>query len=81
MCCRIQAGKLRMIASASPMRWVELPEVPTIQEQGHNITADSWMGMAFPKGTPTALRDRMEQTVLAIMKTPGDCRSLCPHWH
>ncbi|SUY70819.1 Bug family tripartite tricarboxylate transporter substrate binding protein [Comamonas terrigena] len=67
----IQAGKLRMIASASPMRWVELPEVPTIQEQGHNITADSWMGMAFPKGTPKALRDRMEQSVLAIMKTPA----------
>jgi tripartite-type tricarboxylate transporter receptor subunit TctC len=29
------------------------------------------MGMAFPKGTPKALRDRMEQTVLAIMKTPA----------
>lgn len=65
----IQAGKLRMIASASPMRWVELPEVPTIQEQGYNIVADSWIGIAFPKGTPKDIRDKMEKTVLEIMKT------------
>ena len=51
----IKAGKLRLLASASPMRWPELPDVRTIKEQGFDIEIDSWLGLAVPKGTPAAI--------------------------
>ncbi|WP_260443776.1 tripartite tricarboxylate transporter substrate binding protein [Delftia sp. HK171] len=46
----VKAGKMRLLASASPMRWKELPEVPTLREQGYDVEIDSWIGLAYPKG-------------------------------
>lgn len=54
----VTGGKLRMLASASPMRWTELPNVPTMKEQGFNVEIDSWMGLAVPTGTPRPILDR-----------------------
>ena len=48
----VKAGKMRLLASASPMRWKELPEVPTLREQGYDVEIDSWIGLAYPKGVP-----------------------------
>jgi len=56
----VKAGKMRFLASASPMRWNEFPEVPTLKEQGYDVEIDSWIGLAYPKGTPKPIRDRME---------------------
>lgn len=46
----IQAGKLRLLASASPVRWSELPDVPTLLDLGHGVSIDSWIGLGGPKG-------------------------------
>lgn len=61
----VKAGKMRLLASASPMRWKELPEVPTLKEQGFDVEIDSWIGLAFPKGTPAAIRERMEKVAMS----------------
>lgn len=58
----IQAGRLRLLASASPVRWSEFPDVPTLKEAGYNVEIDSWLGLAVPKGTPEAVRARLEQS-------------------
>ncbi|WP_159917314.1 tripartite tricarboxylate transporter substrate binding protein [Pantoea sp. 18069] len=60
----VKAGKMRLLASASPMRWKELPDVPTLKEQGFDVEIDSWIGLAFPKGTPAAIRERMEKVAM-----------------
>ena len=67
----IRAGKLRMLASASPMRWVELPEIKTMKEQGYNVEIDSWLGLAVPKGTPAAIVNTLEKAALTAMADPA----------
>lgn len=60
----VKAGKMRFLASASPMRWKELPEVPTLKEQGYDVEIDSWIGLAYPKGAPKAIRSKMEAVAM-----------------
>ena len=72
----IKSGKLRMLASASPMRWTELPDVPTIKEQGFNVEIDSWMGIAVPKGTPRPIVDKLQSAALISVKNPEVAKRL-----
>lgn len=52
----VEAGKLRVLASASPVRWTEKPDVPTLIDLGYDVSIDSWVGLAGPKGiNPTRL--------------------------
>lgn len=59
-----------MIASASPMRWPELPEVPTIQESGWPVQIDSWIGLATPRGAPADVLAKLQQAALAAVADP-----------
>lgn len=65
----IKAGKVRLLASASPVRWPELPDVQTMKEQGFDVEIDSWLGLAAPKGTPKAVVDKLQASMLQAMKT------------
>lgn len=65
---------VRLLASASPMRWKELPEVSTLREQGYDVEIDSWIGLAYPKGVPPALRDRLERVAMAAAEGPQVAR-------
>lgn len=66
----VKAGKMRLLASASPMRWKELPDVPTLKEQGYDVEIDSWIGLAYPKGAPKAIRDKVEQIAMTAARSP-----------
>ncbi len=49
----IAAGKLRAIGVASPERLANMPDVPTLAEQGlSDFTAYAWQGLVVPAGTP-----------------------------
>jgi tripartite-type tricarboxylate transporter receptor subunit TctC len=72
----ITSGKLRMLASASPMRWTELPNVPTMKEQGFNVEIDSWMGLAVPAGTPRPIVDKLQSAALASVRNPDVAKRL-----
>ena len=65
----IKAGKIRLLASASPVRWPEFPEVQTMKEQGYDVEIDSWLGLAAPKGTPKPMVDKLQSALLAAMNT------------
>lgn len=65
----IKTGKVRLLASASPVRWPELPDVPTMKEQGFDVEIDSWLGLAVPKGTSPAIVDRLQAAALKAMGT------------
>ena len=47
----IESGELRMIASSMTERVAEAPDVPTLQEQGYDLSIRSYMGIGVPKGT------------------------------
>ncbi len=64
----IKSGKLRLLASASPIRWPELPDVPTIKEAGFPVEIDSWLGLAVPKGTPPIVIAKLQAAANETMK-------------
>lgn len=72
---QIQEGRLRMIASASPIRWPEFPSVPTMREAGQPVEIDSWLGLAVPKETPPAIARRLEQGMMRAAASPALAQS------
>lgn len=55
----IKSGRLRAIASLSPRRLPQLPDVPTAAEQGHPIGFVPWYGLFGPASMPTDLVNRI----------------------
>jgi tripartite-type tricarboxylate transporter receptor subunit TctC len=54
----VKSGKLRVIAVATPERDKVFPDVPTLKEQGINLTTwGSPKGVGAPKGTPQEIVD------------------------
>lgn len=64
----VQSGKLRLLASVSPARWADRPDMPTVKESGYDVEIESWMGLAVPKGTPQAIVDRLQASMFTAMK-------------
>lgn len=58
---QIEAGALRLIASAAVDRWPEYPEVKTLREQGYDAVSSGPFGYAFPAGTDPEIRARTEK--------------------
>jgi tripartite-type tricarboxylate transporter receptor subunit TctC len=55
----IRAGRLRALAVTTLKRSPEMPEVPTLSEQGFKgFEVRGWHGLLAPAGTPETLRDR-----------------------
>ena len=67
----IRAGKLKAIAAGSPKRLAQLPNVPTLAEQGlSGVDVDMWYGLFAPKGTPADTVARLNKEVGAILSSP-----------
>jgi len=64
----LKSGKLRLLASASPTRWPEEPNVQTLREVGYPVEIVSWMGLAVPKGTPADIVAKLQAASLAAVK-------------
>ena len=68
----IKSGKLRALAVTGAQREPTLPEVPTVAEAGvPGYAATSWWTMAAPRGTPTALVDKIQQDTRRALSTPA----------
>jgi tripartite-type tricarboxylate transporter receptor subunit TctC len=67
----IQRGALDPLVVTTAQRTALLPDVPTISESGMpGFDASGWFGIFAPVGTPQRIRDRIAETVIAIMKEP-----------
>ena len=65
----VDAGRLRILATAVRERTVRHPEVPSAAESGFptlNIT--TWWGLVAPRGTPKAVVDRLHEAVQASLR-------------
>jgi tripartite-type tricarboxylate transporter receptor subunit TctC len=68
----IKAGKLRAIAVTGPQRWPEMPDVPTVAEQGvDGYDARSWAGFMAPAGVPRPIIDRLNQEINKALQLPN----------
>ena len=65
----LQAGRLRVLAVASPERWPTLPDTPTAREAGFpTIETLYWIGFSGPPGLPAeiaAAYDRATREIVA----------------
>ncbi len=67
----IRAGQLRALAVTGSTRWRDLPEVPTVAEQGFpGFEAISWMGLLAPRDTPEPILAQLERDTLAALRDP-----------
>jgi tripartite-type tricarboxylate transporter receptor subunit TctC len=68
---QVSAGKLRVLATVSPARIVQLPDVPTIAESGFGeIEADGWYGLFAPTRTPMDMRARLASWFSTALHAP-----------
>lgn len=68
----VQEGKLRAIAVAHPTRVHQLPDVPTVAEQGFpGFTSNSGFIYLAAGGTPPDILDRLNTEFVAVLKLPA----------
>ncbi|MFW7340990.1 tripartite tricarboxylate transporter substrate binding protein [Pollutimonas sp. H1-120] len=67
----IKAGKLRVLAVATPARIALLPNVPTMAEAGvKDFTAYAWQGLVGPAGLPADVVSKLSTGLQAVLKSP-----------
>jgi tripartite-type tricarboxylate transporter receptor subunit TctC len=64
----VKADKLRLIATGTRERLPAFPDTPTIAESGYpGFEAVAWIALSAPKGTPAALRERINAEVSRML--------------
>ena len=63
-----RAGKLRIVAVTGESRTKSLPDVPTLKEQGIDMTADAFFGIYGPAGMTADLAARQSRAVADALR-------------
>ena len=63
-----RSGKARIVAVAGAARAAQIPEVPTLREQGVPIDASAWFAMYGPANLPAEAVQRLNKAVILAMK-------------
>ena len=67
----VKAGRLKVFAITAAKRSAELPNVPTMGEQGFpGFDSGSWQGIFVPTGTPKEIVDKIYSATQQTMKAP-----------
>jgi tripartite-type tricarboxylate transporter receptor subunit TctC len=78
---QVAAGKLRILGVTDVKRHPDLPQVPTMKEEGFDVVFTMWRSVLAPKGTPPAVADKLEaafrklsedRSFKALVRTLGD---------
>ncbi|MCC6535301.1 MAG: tripartite tricarboxylate transporter substrate binding protein [Burkholderiales bacterium] len=68
---QVRSGKLRALAVTGARRSAAAPELPTISESGvRGYEANAWFATYVRSGTPTALLQKLNQEIVAIVDAP-----------
>lgn len=65
-----RTGKARILAVTGDKRDPQVPEVPTLREQGIPMEATAWFAMLAPAGLDAATAARLERAVSAGVRKP-----------
>jgi tripartite-type tricarboxylate transporter receptor subunit TctC len=66
----VNAGKLKLLAVASPQRLSYLPNVPTVAETLPGFESAAWYAIVAPPKTPRAIIDKINTDVSEALKQP-----------
>jgi tripartite-type tricarboxylate transporter receptor subunit TctC len=65
----IKSGRLKALAAIPTQRLAELPNVPTLAEQGYpGIGTNAWQGLFAPAATPKPVVDKLYAAVAAALR-------------
>jgi tripartite-type tricarboxylate transporter receptor subunit TctC len=68
----IQSGKLWALATTSPKRIPQLPDLPTMAESGFpGFVSTSWTGLLAPAHTPRAVIDKLNAQINEGVRSPA----------
>jgi tripartite-type tricarboxylate transporter receptor subunit TctC len=72
----VNAGKLKLIAVASPQRMASLPDVPAIAETLSGFDSAAWYAIVGPARTPAAVVEKVNTGVNEALRDPAIQRRL-----
>lgn len=73
----VKAGKLRCIATGTTTRIAQLPDVPTVAEQGYpGFEMTQWYGILAPSSLPQAAAEKLALASAAAVKQPASTEKL-----
>ena len=65
-----KAGEIRILAVSAPERLVDTPDIPTLAEQGIDMTFANWRGFFAAPGHSQSHYDNMAMTIKEAIDTP-----------
>ena len=66
----IKAGKLKAIAISGTFRSRQMPEIPTMTEQGVKFDLNAWYAVFAPAGTPPAIVNNLNKEITRLVAAP-----------
>ena len=66
-----QAKQLKIIATTSPDRLKNLPDVPTLKESGFDFIRFGWLGVCAGAGTPEPIIKTLNDDIVRIVASDG----------
>jgi tripartite-type tricarboxylate transporter receptor subunit TctC len=66
----IRQGRLRALAVTSEARAKQLPDVPTVREQGVDMVSLNWFGVVAPARTPSGVVERLHGALVRASQAP-----------
>jgi tripartite-type tricarboxylate transporter receptor subunit TctC len=68
---QVAAGKMRALAVTDVKRLRDLPNVPTMKEEGLDVVFTMWRSVLAPKGTPQPIVEKLEAAFKKISEDPS----------
>ena len=62
----VQADRLTLLAATTPERLTQIPDVPTLREQGWDESVEMFVVLAAPKGLPDDVMARLEEVLAKL---------------
>ncbi|VTU32188.1 Argininosuccinate lyase [Variovorax sp. PBL-H6] len=76
----VKAGKLKAIGVAGAKRSPQMPDVPTLREQGiDNVDVSQWYGIFAPAKTPKPVIEQLNKVLNAALADKGVIKKLEDH--
>jgi tripartite-type tricarboxylate transporter receptor subunit TctC len=67
----VQSGKLRALGVTTPERAFFAPDLAPLKDTVPGVEVTAWHGMMAPAGTPPAIVAKLEQAIMAYLRTPA----------
>lgn len=71
----VKSGAVRAVVALAAARDPAFPDVPTAREQGVDVAAELWRGVAAPKGTPLRIVAQLEDAIRQTVSSPEFARA------